>query len=195
MADGGNAEERNARRSLNGQHAGIAALVMCFAVAGAVLVTQGDSRPTASKDPVSSERGLVGTPYVNDDPNARGLLSNTGKATPGYVLFSPLLSGTTYLVDVDGKVVHTWESDHAPGAGLYLLDNGNLLRSARDPEITAFRSGGVGGLIEQYTWDGELVWRWGLGDEDRVLHHDIEPLPNGNVLTDRFQQRRGSPGR
>lgn len=48
---------------------------------------------------------------------------------------------------MDGYVVHTWESGFAPGAGLYLLDNGNLLRSGRDPEVTSFRAGGVGGLI------------------------------------------------
>ena len=30
------------------------------------------------------------------------------ESSPGYVLFSPLLSGTTYLVDTSGRVVHTW---------------------------------------------------------------------------------------
>ncbi len=120
--------------------------------------------------------------FVSDDPDARGLVLNTGNSTAGYVLFSPLLSNITYLVDVNGQVVHMWESEYAPGAGLYLLDNGNLLRSARDPEITSFRSGGVGGLIEEFDWHGEKVWTWGIGSSQGVLHHDIEPLPNGNVL-------------
>ncbi len=144
MIQGGEKKPRTSGGGLNGQHAGIAALVLCFVAAGAVLVTRSDSRPT---EPIQQKRldgGLVGKPFVSDDPDVRGLVMNSGRATPGYVLYSPLLSGTTYLVDVDGRVVHTWESDHAPGAGLYLLENGNLLRSARDPEITAFRSGGVG---------------------------------------------------
>ena len=51
----------------------------------------------------------------------------------GYVLYSPLSSGTTYLLDTEGRPVHTWESDYAPHS-LYLLPNGNLLRPGRDPE-------------------------------------------------------------
>ena len=121
-------------------------------------------------------------PFVATNPESRGLVRATGAEEPGYLLFSPLLSTTTYLVDMDGYVVHTWDSDYAPGAGLYLLDDGRLLRAARDPEITEFRAGGVGGLIEELDWNGRVVWRWGLDDEDRVLHHDLEPLPNGNVL-------------
>jgi hypothetical protein len=155
-----------------------AATVLCIAA----MFGQACGRVAVSESVSENEVETVGTPFAATDPEARGLVLNTGDAAPGYVLFSPLLSTTTYLVDVDGRVVHTWESDFAPGAGLYLLDNGNLLRSARDPEITSFRAGGVGGLIEEYDWDGELVWKWGIGNEERVLHHDIEPLPNGNVL-------------
>jgi len=139
-----------------------------------MLVSQGCGR--------TAESEAQGGSYLATDPAARGLVMSTGDAAPGYLLFSPLLSGTTYLVNMDGYVVHTWESDYAPGAGLYMLDNGNLLRSGRDPEVTSFRAGGVGGIIEEIDWQGNLVWRWGLGTEERVLHHDIEPLPNGNVL-------------
>jgi hypothetical protein len=104
-----------------------------------------------------------------------------GGAVPGYILFSPLLSTTTYLVDKKGQVVHTWESDFAPGASVYLLDNGHMLRCGRHPDIP-FRGGGQGGRIQEFSWDGELVWDWVLASKERVQHHDIEPLPNGNVL-------------
>lgn len=129
-----------------------------------------------------AESGVKGGPFRSTDPEARGLVFSSGKAAPGYLLYSPLLSDTTYLVDMDGYVVHTWKSEHSPGGGLYLLDNGHLLRSARDPEITSFRAGGVGGLIEEFDWDGGSIWSWGLESGNRVLHHDIEVLPNGNVL-------------
>jgi hypothetical protein len=36
-------------------------------------------------------------------------------SSPGYVLFAPLLSGTTYVIDTSGRVVHTWRSEFAPG--------------------------------------------------------------------------------
>ena len=70
----------------------------------------------------------------------RGLWINKPTAQPGYILFSPLSSGTTYLIDNAGQVVHTWESDFAPGCSAYLLDNGHLLRPAREPEVERFSS-------------------------------------------------------
>jgi hypothetical protein len=103
-------------------------------------------------------------------------------ASPGYVLFSPLLSTTTYLVDRAGRVVHEWQSDRAPGASVYLLDNGHLLRCARQRDQPIFQAGGEGGRIQQFTWDGDLVWDYVLASSQRVQHHDIEPLPGGNVL-------------
>jgi hypothetical protein len=105
-----------------------------------------------------------------------------GRASAGYVLFSPLLSTTTYLIDATGRVVHIWESDLPPGASVHLLDNGHLLRPARDPALPFFSGGGQGGRIQEFTWDGQLVWDFVLGSRERMPHHDVAPLPNGNVL-------------
>jgi hypothetical protein len=112
----------------------------------------------------------------------RGLVLHRQGAAPGYVLFSPLLSTTTYLIDRDGEVVHTWTGDRAPGASVYLLGNGNLLRCVRERDRPIFQAGGEGGRIQEVTWDGETVWDYVLANSRRVQHHDIEPLPNGNVL-------------
>ena len=111
----------------------------------------------------------------------RGMVRGKGNASPGYILYSPLLSTTTYLIDKEGQAVHTWESDLPPGASVYLLDNGHLLRCGRHPDVP-FRGGGSGGRIQELTWEGKLVWDFVLADEERLQHHDIEPLPNGNVL-------------
>jgi hypothetical protein len=115
---------------------------------------------------------------THQGPTARG----TPAAAPGYVLFSPLLSTATYLIDKQGRVVHAWDSDFAPGASVYLLDNGHLLRPARDPELPFFTGGGQGGRIQEFTWQGALVWDFVVGSRERMPHHDIMPLPNGNVL-------------
>ena len=37
-------------------------------------------------------------------------------------------STTTYLIDMEGRVVHTWQSALTPAITAYLLENGNLLR-------------------------------------------------------------------
>jgi hypothetical protein len=126
-------------------------------------------------------------------PSAR---SASATATPsgspgsadGYVLFAPLLSGTTYLINKSGEVVHTWESDFAPAVSAFLLDNGHLLRPARqpDPETSL---GGEGGRIQEFDWNGRLAWEW-VADTDRFIpHHDLALLPNGNVLLIAWQKK------
>ncbi len=125
----------------------------------------------------------------------RGLVINTPPASPGYVLFAPILSGTTYLIDTAGKVVHTWETERAPGASVYLLDNGHLLRTARAWNVPVFKGGGQGGRIQEFTWEGDLVWDFSLATPERLLHHDIAKLPNGNVLAIAWEARSAEEAR
>jgi hypothetical protein len=109
----------------------------------------------------------------------------TGLATEpmeGFVLISPLRSTETYLVNLDKEVVHRWKSEYPPANSAYLMENGDLLRGARDPDFSHFSGGGVGAMIEKYNWDGELLWTFRYASEDHCAHHDIAPLPNGNVL-------------
>ena len=115
-------------------------------------------------------------------PKTRGLVKTSGAVSPGYVLFSPLLSNVTYLIDNAGRVVRTWQSVTSPGGDQVLLADGSLLRLGRDLDFLHFRTGGVGGWLERLAWDGTEEWAWQFASERAVLHHDIEPLPNGNVL-------------
>lgn len=112
----------------------------------------------------------------------RGLRSNTPGLLPGYVLFTPLISDTTYLINRGGQVVHTWQTGFAPSSE-YLLADGHLLRGARVPDAPRFNGGGQGGGIEKIAWDGQVVWRFEMADESGLLHHDFAPLPNGNILS------------
>lgn len=100
----------------------------------------------------------------------------------GFTLIGPLNSTTVYLVDMDGEVAHSWETDHAPGAAVYMLDNGNLLRCGFVDGLPGFHGGGIGGSIKEIDWDGNVVWEYELANDALRQHHDIEPLPNGNVL-------------
>ena len=119
----------------------------------------------------------------------RGLRKNTAEASPGYVLFNPNQSPTTYLVDLEGQVVHTWQHDHGPGGGAYLLDNGHLLRGAREPDVPVFSGGGQSGRLQEITWDGEVVWDFTFASEDHLLHHDVAVMPNGNILAIAWEQK------
>jgi Arylsulfotransferase (ASST) len=42
--------------------------------------------------------------------------------------------------------------------------------------------GGEGGRVEEYDWDGNLVWELDFSTATYMQHHDIRRLPNGNIL-------------
>ncbi len=112
----------------------------------------------------------------------RGLVTHEEGVSNGYLMFTPLLSDTTYLMDNQGQIVHLWRSEFAPSGGVYLRANGNIIRGARVPDVEVFRGGGQGGRIQEITWDGEVVWEFDFASDQHLLHHDIEILPNGNIL-------------
>ena len=93
-----------------------------------------------------------------------------------------MFSKTTYLIDIEGKVVRTWESDCTPGVSAYLLENGHLLRpGAHQPAPSGFGPG-AGGRVQEFDWDGQLLWDFKYVSDKRLPHHDVTKLPNGNVL-------------
>jgi hypothetical protein len=114
---------------------------------------------------------------------ARGLITNEAEAFQGYTLYTPLRSTETVLINMEGEVVHKWVSKHWPANSAYLLTNGNLLRCAkvRGNEVFGDR-GPSGGRIELFDWKGNQLWDFVYSNDDHHQHHDIEPLPNGNVL-------------
>jgi hypothetical protein len=66
---------------------------------------------------------------------------------------------------------------------VYLLDNGNILRTGQfDNGTSTITFGGQGGIVEQYDWEGNLLWSYEYISSTYRQHHDIYPMPNGNVL-------------
>ncbi|MDP8239907.1 MAG: aryl-sulfate sulfotransferase [Candidatus Hatepunaea meridiana] len=105
------------------------------------------------------------------------------KAEPyeGYTLFNPTNARTTYLIDMDGRNVHTWNNNRNGGYAVYLLENGNLLRPGQvnNPSL---RGGAYAGLIQEIDWDADVVWEFEYSSATYITHHDLEILPNGNVM-------------
>ena len=94
------------------------------------------------------------------------------------ILFAPMFSTTTYLIDKNGDVNHTWLSSYFPGESVYILDNGTILRSIK----ISLSGGGSGGGVQKIAWNNALLWDFKYYSDTYLSNHDIEPLPNGNVL-------------
>ncbi|MGQ0804111.1 MAG: aryl-sulfate sulfotransferase [Actinomycetota bacterium] len=119
----------------------------------------------------------------SDRDHADAVKVNDDGAFEGYTLIAPSESKTTYLVGLDGEVVREWRADFTPGLQVELLENGQLLRPGKTQRKTPFAEGkGWGGVIELLDWDGEVAWRYRYAGDERLQHHDVEALPNGNVL-------------
>lgn len=110
-----------------------------------------------------------------------GLQFGSGEDLDGYILYQPNNNLTTYLIDGEGYVVAEWESVYQPGRAVYLLYNGNLLKTARIENFN-FIDGGRGGRIELISSSNEVLWSYELSNEFESLHHDVAFLPNGNIL-------------
>lgn len=104
-----------------------------------------------------------------------------GEEVEDYNLYTSLNSTTTYLIDSDGNAVHTWESSYRPGNAVYLLENGDLLRTG-NVTSSSFDTGGAGGIVQILDENSNVTWEFAYSSSDVRLHHDIEMMPNGNIL-------------
>ncbi len=110
------------------------------------------------------------------------LLAAPGRAgdelAPGYRLLSPQSGTDSYLLDITGTIVHTWASSFGAGQNLLVAEDGTLVRTI----VTTSGPGGVGGGVQMMDFEGNLLWDYRLDSGGSVQHHDVDMLPNGNVL-------------
>ncbi|MEM9820164.1 MAG: aryl-sulfate sulfotransferase [Bacteroidota bacterium] len=109
-----------------------------------------------------------------------GLFLNDSTAYNGYTLFPTTSSMQTHLIDNCGELVHLWNSEFQAAMQAYLLEDGRLLRAERVPN--SFNAGGSGGRIALFDWDSNLLWGFNYSNDSVHQHHDVEYLPNGNIL-------------
>jgi hypothetical protein len=113
------------------------------------------------------------------------------KTGDGYILLSPAGETTAYLIDYEGYIRHTWETDSRPGLHDRLLDNGNLLRGFRPtvendgvtPVGSGVSIGGAAGGVQEFDWDGNLVWQYVNKTDTSVQHHTFFRKPGPDQHT------------
>lgn len=134
------------------------------------------------------------TPLVSYMSDGLRAYATCTQSSDGYTLFAPMRSTTTYMIDNSGEVIHTWESNYRPALSVYLLENGSILGTAFPglPANSSFTAGGgTGGVVQKIDWNGTVVWEYEYSNNQHLLHHDIEPLPNGNVLMIAWEYKSG----
>ncbi|MFC1888383.1 aryl-sulfate sulfotransferase [Thermodesulfobacteriota bacterium] len=99
----------------------------------------------------------------------------------GYTLFNPMMSTTTTLIDNDESSMNTWNCSATPASMPYLMPDCTMVRPAAvsNPDMGG---AAAGGRIQKIDWDGSVTWNYIWSNSNHQQHHDIQPMPNGNVL-------------
>ncbi|KAJ9244714.1 hypothetical protein DTO207G8_2221 [Paecilomyces variotii] len=107
----------------------------------------------------------------------------------GFTLFCPLTSDIAYLIDIDGKEVHSWKLPGRIGRHARILPNGNLaVNTLRPPPKTTTADGGPfpfpffnkygGGVMSELDSEGNVVRQF----IDPLGHHDQYHYGDGRIL-------------
>ena len=122
---------------------------------------------------------------------------NPAKSVKGYTIVTPNAESVTYLIDMEGRVVHEWRYPEFRGFYGRLTSEGHLLLLATASSVvpppapegrvptwteTVRRIGGNSTHVVELDWDGNVLWQY----ENHDIHHDFVRLSNGNTLVATF---------
>ena len=105
--------------------------------------------------------------------------------SPGYVLFSTMGENDTRLIDSDGTAIKTWSSSYTAAGASYLSSTNTLLRAGltTDAKNGTFSTGGaVGGIIEEFNSNGDVIWSFSLDSDEYTLHHDFKEIDSDTII-------------
>jgi len=100
-----------------------------------------------------------------------------------YSLYNTSNSTTTRLINWNKTLVKTWTCTRTPSAATpwLILPDSVLLR----PQMVSnpsMNGGGCGGNIQKISWTGTVLWNYTAYGTNYQQHHNVLPMPNGNVL-------------
>ena len=99
---------------------------------------------------------------------------------PGLRLHGRSGSTTVQLLDNTGAVVHAWTGSLPSLGAVRVLPDGSLLRDV--VVNTTIPLPGITGGVQRVAFDGTVLWDYRHSGAAYSSHHDLKPLPNGNVL-------------
>ncbi len=104
----------------------------------------------------------------------------------GYVLYDQ--GRNVYLMNNDKEVVYSWENLGENPYGVYMNENGNLIRPCKtdQPGIEYAVSFGS---VQEIDKNGNPLWTFNYKSDSLVGHHDIALMPNGNFLLIAYEEK------
>ena len=98
----------------------------------------------------------------------------------GFALYNAQGSNTTYLIDENENIAHTWNLNTECNYTVALKKNGNLVRGTKNNGNTLSGAADAG-RVQEIAPDGSIVWDFVYSDSEHLSHHDLT-LVGDNVL-------------
>lgn len=106
-----------------------------------------------------------------------------------YTLYSTKGSNNVYLVDTNGTTYKTWTFSNAPTEYSTYMTPGGIFWRAILNSGNSMNGGGITGRIQKFDYSGTILWDFVYSSTTYCLHHDICPLPNGNILLISYEKK------
>lgn len=107
-------------------------------------------------------------------------------------LIAPQNSTTVTLLDTNSSVIKTWTGlSGQTGYACYLMPGGYLWRSVKTSN-SSFSGGGLCGRVQKVDWNGNILFDYTISNSTELSHHDICPMPNGNVMLIVYEKKTGT---
>ena len=98
-----------------------------------------------------------------------------------HTLYATQNGTTAVIIDTTGATTHSWTFATQTAYSTYLLQGGIILRTVKKSGVS-FTGGPISGEFQKVDWDGNILWDYTYSSTTHCSHHDIEAMPNGNVL-------------
>ena len=86
------------------------------------------------------------------------------------------------LVTDSYEIFHQWDHPSAVHSTAYIQNDSTLIVPLVIDNPLMPIGNKPGGRFQKLSWDNEVIWDFNFFDTLYTPHHDIEPLPNGNIL-------------
>ena len=111
-----------------------------------------------------------------------------GQSFNGFAIYNAQGSSTTYLIDENQNIAHTWTMPTECNYTVQLKDNGNIVRGTKNNIQTGGTNNSLGGAadagrVQEIDPIGNVVMNFIYSSSSVLSHHDLTLIGNNILLT------------
>ena len=150
----------------------------------AMLACSSDDTPNLNDDVIINPIDTIPDPdgpIIIDGALGRVELYNATLASDDVILVNDASANRVFVMNKEAGLLHEWPLSNNIGNDAFLLPDARLLASLEtdEPKILF---GGKGGQVQFVDKDGNIEWQFIYSSPQAETHHDVELLPNGNII-------------